>query len=126
MTNQHTYLQDHTIQGRKLVFRLDEELAKLHPLPPDRDRAGVALLKQSALNVVLTAINAGAHLSEHEPRGPATIHVIEGRIRVNMDGEQEVVERGQMIAFDANVRREAVALEDSAILTTVALEPEGP
>ena len=79
-------------------------------------------MKENALNVVLTTLKAGTPLREHEPRGPATVFMLAGRIRVAMDGAEEELGAGQLVAFDASVRREAVALEDSAILTTVALE----
>lgn len=119
----HSYLREHTLQARKLHFNIEEQLERLRALPPDNARAGVALLKESALNVVLTVMKRGTRLSEHEPQGAATIYVLEGSIRVEMDGEGQVVGSGELIAFDADVRREATALEDTALLTTVALEP---
>ena len=115
-----TFLDEHTLQAERQFFHLDD-IKALWDDVGDRRRRGMALVKESGLNVVLTVAHGGQVLDEQQPRGAATIHVLQGKVRVQVDGEETECGPGDLVALDAHVARTVEILEDSAFLTTVSL-----
>lgn len=77
---------------------------------------------EKVLRQTLIAMVSGAELSEHENPGEATVHVLHGRVRLTTGELAWEGSRGDLIAVpDARHRLEA--LEDSAVLLTVAKLP---
>lgn len=78
---------------------------------------------EHVLRQTVLALNAGSSLSEHENPGEATVYVLDGRVRLTADGEAWDGRTGDLIVVPD--RRHALeALEDSAILLTVAKLPD--
>jgi quercetin dioxygenase-like cupin family protein len=74
---------------------------------------------EKVLRQTLIAMISGTELSEHENPGEATVLVLQGRVRlVAADVTWEGV-RGDLIAVP-DARHSLQALEDSAVLLTVA------
>lgn len=116
----HTYLRTHDLAAEHLVIDLREAVTELHGLAPEgQDRRGVTLVKQGGLNVVLTHLHAGGTLAEHSAPGAATVQVLDGHVRVQVGDETLDVPAGTLIAFDAKVRHDVEALEDSTLLLTL-------
>lgn len=75
------------------------------------------VLRQTVIGMVKDAV-----LSEHENPGEATVQVMQGRIRLTA-GENSWDGRTGDLLFIPNERHSLTALEDSAILLTVAKIP---
>ncbi len=74
---------------------------------------------EKVLRQTLIAMIGGAELSEHENPGEATVLVLHGRVRMSTGDLAWEGSRGDLITVpDARHRLEA--LEDSAVLLTVA------
>ena len=115
------YIRNHALHAPELLFDLPQIVEGLRPIPEDRDRSGVALVKEHGLNVVLTVMKPQCRLSGHVSRGPVSIQVLDGEVRLYARGEGKLLSTGQMAVVDAHVEHEVVAETDSAILMTVAL-----
>ncbi len=82
----------------------------------------MALIKQAGLNIVLTALRKGATIGGRETPGACAVQVLAGRVRVESPGKARNLAAGEMATFEA-AGQSLVALEDAAVLVTVALEP---
>lgn len=121
MPEERSYLKTHQISGRWFQLDISGELKKLREEMGDaHDKRGVALTKERGLRLVLTALRSGAKMDEHQAPGPALVHVLEGRVRVGLDGEEVELGVGDAVVFDSEVRHGVEAMEDSAILITIA------
>ncbi len=72
-----------------------------------------------ALRQTLIALAAGAEMSEHENPGEATLHVIEGRIRLAWGGSSLELAAGDHVVLPQE-RHALAALEDAVALLTAA------
>jgi len=116
----HTYLRTHDLAAELLLIDLGEAVTELHGLAPGgQDRRAVTLVKQGGLNVVLTHLHAGGTMAEHSAPGAATVQVLDGHVRVRVGDETLDVTAGRLIAFDAKVRHDVEAVEDSTLLLTL-------
>ncbi len=75
------------------------------------------VLRQTVIGMV-----AGATLAEHENPGEATVQVLRGRVRLSSGERSWEARTGDMI-FVPDARHSLEALEDSAVLLTVAKLP---
>jgi len=117
----HTYLRTHDLSAEHLLIDLAEAVTELHGLATEgQDRRGITLVKQGGLNVVLTHLHAGGSLAEHSAPGAATVLVVDGHVRVQVGADVLDAPSGRLIAFDAGVRHEVEAIEDSTLLLTLA------
>jgi NADH:ubiquinone oxidoreductase subunit F (NADH-binding)/quercetin dioxygenase-like cupin family protein len=83
------------------------------------DRMAKTLVKQGTFTVVLTLMKAGTVLKEHKAEGNVSIHVLRGRIRVNVDQNTEEIEEGQMMVLNRDVRHSIKALDETAFLISI-------
>ena len=72
-----------------------------------------------ALRQTLIGLLAGATLDEHESPGEATLLVLSGRVVLRTNSDETTLSAGMHLAIPAS-RHAVEALEDSAILLTVA------
>ncbi len=75
------------------------------------------VLRQTVIGLI-----AGTELGEHENPGEATVHVLRGRVRLT-SGEESWEGRAGDLLKVPNARHSLQALEDSAVLLTVAKLP---
>ena len=71
------------------------------------------------LRQTVIALTQGTSLAEHENPGEATVHVLSGRVRLTA-GEIDWEGRSGDLIVVPNERHSLEALEDSAVLLTVA------
>jgi quercetin dioxygenase-like cupin family protein len=74
---------------------------------------------EHVLRQTVIALLGGRSLAEHENPGEATVYVLRGRVRLVTDAAHWEGRRGDLIIVPPN-RHSLEALEDSAVLLTVA------
>jgi quercetin dioxygenase-like cupin family protein len=78
------------------------------------------LLKADDFRVLLVAMEAGAKMNEHHSDGRLSIHVLQGAIRIGIQGETERLAAGQLLIIDKSVRHDVEAAEQSVFLLTIS------
>jgi quercetin dioxygenase-like cupin family protein len=105
-----------------MPFNLAAEVAALRSESAwtDGERNAKTLVKQPDFRVVLTVMKAGTRLAYHEAAARLTVHVLSGRLRMQLLGTTEELGHGHLLALDRDVRHDVEALEESAFLLTLA------
>jgi quercetin dioxygenase-like cupin family protein len=78
------------------------------------------LVKAEDLRVVLIAMHAGAKMKEHHTDGTTTIQVLQGALRLQVQGKSQDLRVGQVLTLAPRVKHDVEASEDSAFLLTIA------
>jgi len=78
------------------------------------------LIKYDDFRVVLIALAAEARLREHKAEGRISIHVLSGHIQMKASGRTFSLRSGGLLALDHGVAHDVHALEESALLLTIA------
>ncbi len=78
------------------------------------------LVKYGDFRVVLIALAAEARMPEHKAEGRVTIHVLSGHLRLTAAGRTFDLRSGGVLALDQGVAHDVRALEESALLLTIA------
>lgn len=105
-----------------MVFDLAAELEGLHRERSwaTGERNGKTLVHEPDFRVVLTAMRAGTRLGEHEADARLAIQTVEGHLRVQLPDRVVDLPANHLLALDRSVPHEVEALEDSALLLTLA------
>lgn len=82
--------------------------------------SATTLVKGTGLRVVLQTLDVGAVLKEHTAPGPITVHVIEGEIRFETEGDVFYLKPGDLLALPAGVPHQVEAVKESTFLLTIA------
>jgi quercetin dioxygenase-like cupin family protein len=101
---------------------LEEQLLRLRADAPIRahGRDSLTLIRDPGFDLILVALNAGGQLPEHKAPGPISVIVLDGRIAFSSNGERLELGRHDLITLPAKVLHSVEALEESAILITIA------
>lgn len=79
------------------------------------------LVKHGSVRIVLVALKAGATVPEHQTDGRVSIHAIRGHVRVRVGGIAFDLPAGRLLTLDPGERHDVQALDDSAVLLTIAM-----
>jgi quercetin dioxygenase-like cupin family protein len=111
----------HTLSGEHLVYRLADEIADLRQdlSRSTAQRSAKTLAKIGGLRVTLVYMEANSTMSPEAIDGGATLQVIEGRLRVQADGNGQELGPGEVIVLERNLREPVQSVERSAFLLTV-------
>jgi len=117
------YLRTHRLQDTVLKFGVASEVDQLRAQAARSatGRAAKTLVKEGPIRVTLSALRRGVALEEHHVAGPVTIHVLHGTFRLSTDQGDTDVRAAELVALDAGTLQAAHALEDCALLLTVAM-----
>ena len=116
----------HPLSGQGLLFNLGDEVQSLRG---DLSRAtggrtAKTLAKSDRLRVTLVLLQGGVTLDPQTSAGGSSLHVLEGRLRVQADTRVLEARPGDLVVLSENLRQPIKAEEDAAFLVTVAW-PEG-
>lgn len=104
-----------------LEFDLSAEIHRLHAETAwVTGRNARTLIKYDDLRVVLMTLKAHMRVPEHQAEGRISIHVVTGHIQVKASGRTFSLRAGGILALDHGVPHDVEALEDSALLLTIA------
>jgi quercetin dioxygenase-like cupin family protein len=78
------------------------------------------LIKYDDLRVVLMALQAKTQIPEHQTDGRLSMQVLSGHIQVRASGRTFNLHPGGLLAFDHGIRHDVMALEETALLLTIA------
>jgi quercetin dioxygenase-like cupin family protein len=110
------------LAGEKLTFDLSGQAAELREDESytRSGRAGRTLVKAGPLRLTLTVLAGGVEVGTHHAESPMTIHVLEGELRYRVGDEEFGLGRGQVLFFGPGHAQDIRALEDTALLLTIA------
>jgi quercetin dioxygenase-like cupin family protein len=99
--------------------------AEIHRLQAEatwsRGQNARTLVKYGDLRVVLIALQATVQIPEHQAEGRVSIHVITGHVQLKASGRTFALRAGGIVALDRGVRHHVEAVEESALLLTIAV-----
>ncbi|MGH9394583.1 MAG: cupin domain-containing protein [Terriglobales bacterium] len=102
------------------ILHLQQQEAWLHSHGP----SSTTLVKHPDLRVVLVAMRSGQLMPAHRTVARITVHLLRGRIRLQLGSGPEELRAGELLVLDRNLEHDVEALEDSAFLLTLAWPPE--
>lgn len=104
-----------------LEFDLSRELEQLHREPEWKNGQNAkTLAKYSDLRIVLTALKPHMRIPGHQTEGRLSIQTVRGHIQMRALGRTFDLPVGSLIALDQGIAHEIEALEESALLLTIA------
>jgi quercetin dioxygenase-like cupin family protein len=111
-----------SVTGQGLTYDLPAEVQALRRelSRTSGGRAAKTLVKADNLRVVLIALRAGTTLDPHAITGAASLHVLSGRLAVQVEGRSRAVAAGTFVVLSDNLHEPIAALEDAVLLATVA------
>ena len=90
----------------------------------DGDRNSIVLAKDSRLRVLLSVIRAGARIGDDDAEAAITVQVLGGRVTLRRDVHAIDLADGHLGTIESGGSRTVEAVEDSAVLLTIAWPPE--
>ena len=77
------------------------------------------LVRTSDLRLVLIAIQAGKRISEHHANVTAAVHVLTGRVRLQLADRNVDLPAGQLLVLGSGLQHDVYAETDSLFLLTL-------
>lgn len=94
---------------------------KNEPTWKSSDRNSLTLFKSDTMRIVLMGLHENAELKEHKANGVISVQPVEGKIKFATAHESVELEKGKMIALEANILHSVKALKESFFLLTLAM-----
>jgi quercetin dioxygenase-like cupin family protein len=117
---------DASLAGRDVAFDLPAEIERLKSEPTwSSGHSARTLLKSDDLRVVLIALAAGHRIPEHKADGRISVHVLSGHVEFRTSERTFDLHAGGLVALDRAVPHDVAALEESALLLTIAWARRG-
>ena len=107
--------------GPWLAFDLGEQIEQLRQEPYwQSGHNSKTIAHYPDLRIVITAIQAGTTIREHKTAGRLTVQILQGHLRMHANGREFDLPAGRILVVDQEVPYDLQAVEDSALLLTVA------
>jgi quercetin dioxygenase-like cupin family protein len=71
------------------------------------------------VKVVLFGFAGGQELSQHTASVPAMIEIVQGEVRLTLDGEEKELSAGSWVYMEANLSHAVYAKTDAVMLLTM-------
>jgi quercetin dioxygenase-like cupin family protein len=110
------------LAGPLLTFDLPEEAEKLRKEGPwlQHGRNAVTLVKYADLRIVLMLMKAGTRMPEHHATGRISVQTLSGHVRLHLKEQTVELPAGHLLALDREIAHDVEAIEESAVLLTIA------
>lgn len=107
--------------GESHVFDLGALVRQLRAeaVSTKRGHRQMTIFQRTPVTKVLFAFEAGSELQNHTAHGLVTIHVLEGTLAVQADGQDYTLDAGHILILNPDVLHNVRAAEASAMLLTV-------
>jgi len=106
---------------RKSIHDELEKLKDAESWQRETGRSSETIVKYPEFRIVLIRMKPGSYMSHHRAEGPISVHAILGKIRVHLpDDRVEELVQGDLLAIEHGLEHDVEALEESAILLTIA------
>lgn len=104
------------------IARLDlvEEVRQLRASPIPHGHVAKTVLHNSDLRVVLMVLQRGATIPRHHAKGSLIIQALDGRVVVTLLDSSFELGPSNALAIEPQTEHALVAIEDSALLLTIA------
>jgi quercetin dioxygenase-like cupin family protein len=99
-------------------YEVIESLVKSIEIPKDGTLSRT-LHRDNAVKVVLFGFAGGQELSQHTAAVPAFIEILQGEVRVTLDGDEKELSSGSWVFMNANVPHAVYARTDAVMLLTM-------
>lgn len=99
-------------------YEVIESLVNSIEIPKDGTLSRT-LHRDDTVKVVLFGFAGGQELSQHTAAVPAFIEILQGDVRVTLDGEEKELSSGSWIFMNANVPHAVYARTDAVMLLTM-------
>jgi quercetin dioxygenase-like cupin family protein len=107
--------------GVFLEFDLNAQIELLKREPAwQNGRNAKTMVKYPDFRIVLMLMEAKTRIEEHHADGRISVQTVAGHIRMHVAGRDFDLPVGHLLALDHEVRHDVEALEDSAVLLTIA------
>jgi len=115
---------DDRFRGPQHRFDLGEVTANLlnEPAASQRDHRQETLYRHGPMTIALFLFQRGANLPQHRAEGTVSVHVLEGRLKMSVEGQNHVLSSGQILTMAPGVPHDVFAEEPTRMLLTVCLE----
>ena len=124
-TSQHPRPHAVSMASPYLEFDLDREIRQLHEEKTwNTGRNSKTLVKYTDFRVVLMALKAGIRIAEHQSQGRISVQTVAGHITVRASGRTFDLPTGSLLTLDRAMVHDVEALDESAILITIAWPEE--
>jgi quercetin dioxygenase-like cupin family protein len=87
----------------------------------ESDHNSITVFKSDTSTNVLIGMHENAELKEHRAIGNITVQVLEGEINFFAEQQKFSLEKGEMIALEANSPHSVTALKESFFLLTLVI-----
>lgn len=84
-----------------------------------------ALLRTGSIELMQLILLAGECIPAHAVDATTTLHVLEGRVRLDLGSSQPTLVAGSLVLVEAGVRHTVEALQDASLLVTMLLPHDG-
>jgi quercetin dioxygenase-like cupin family protein len=107
--------------GPFMEFDLPAEIHRLHAETTwSTGHNARTLIKYDDFRVVLIVLQAKARVPEHRTEGRISIHVLFGHVQLRAEGRTFNLRAGGLLALDQGAAHDVEALEETALLLTIA------
>jgi quercetin dioxygenase-like cupin family protein len=108
-----------------LEFDLNREIQQLHEEDTwSAGRNSKTLVKYADFRVVLMALKAGMRMEQHQAEGRISVQTVAGHISIRASGRTFDLPAGRLLTLDRAMVHDVEALEESAVLLTIAWPEE--
>jgi quercetin dioxygenase-like cupin family protein len=101
-------------------FDVLEEVRQLRASPIPHGHVAKTVLRNSDLRIVLMVLQHGASIPRHYAKGSLIIHALDGRVIVTLLDSSFDLGANNVLAVGPEIAHALVAIEDSALLLTIA------
>jgi quercetin dioxygenase-like cupin family protein len=105
------------------TYEVIESLVQSIEIPNDGTLSRT-LHRDDHVKIVLFAFAGGQELSQHTASVPAIIEIVQGDVRVTLDGEEKEMSSGSWIFMEANLPHAVYAKTDAVMLLTMLTSAE--